>query len=263
MRHDPTVERRVLLTLGAAALVSACAPASASPPPAKPPTTPSRPERTPSASLLANCERPTRGELAGTKPLTHVTCGGAAGAGVALTVDDGPDPQWTPQVLALLARLDIKATFCVIGRQAAAHPDLVAAVVGAGHHVANHTYSHRFLANAPASRIRTEIERANDAVAAATGGHRPGLFRAPGGEWSHAVLAQCRAQGLRPLGWSVDPRDWSRPGTDHIVRTILGTTTPGSIILEHDGGGNRTQTVEALTVALPRLLDAGYTFVQP
>jgi peptidoglycan/xylan/chitin deacetylase (PgdA/CDA1 family) len=77
------------------------------------------------------------------------------------------------------------------------------------------------------------------------------------------VLAECAAQGLKPLGWSVDPRDWSRPGTDRIVRTIMGTTTPGSIILEHDGGGNRSQTVAALGVALPRLLDAGYRFVQP
>jgi peptidoglycan/xylan/chitin deacetylase (PgdA/CDA1 family) len=182
---------------------------------------------------------------------------------VALTIDDGPDPEWTPQVLALLQRLDIRATFCVIGRQAHLHPDLVAAVAGAGHLVANHTYTHRFLASATRERIRSEIGRANDAVAAATGGHRPTLFRAPGGEWTHAVLAECAAAGLHPLGWSVDPRDWSRPGTTSIVRTLLGKTVPGSIILEHDGGGNRSQTLQALTVALPRLLDAGFRFVQP
>ena len=76
-------------------------------------------------------------------------------------------------------------------------------------------------------------------------------------------MAQCAAQGLRPLGWSVDPRDWSRPGTKRIVRTLLGHTVPGSIILEHDGGGDRSQTVAALTIALPRLLDAGFRFVQP
>jgi peptidoglycan/xylan/chitin deacetylase (PgdA/CDA1 family) len=67
---------------------------------------------------------------------------------------------------------------------------------------------------------------------------------------------------MRPLGWSVDPRDWSRPGTPRIVRTLLGKTVPGSIILEHDGGGDRSQTLQALTVALPRLLDAGFRFVQ-
>jgi peptidoglycan/xylan/chitin deacetylase (PgdA/CDA1 family) len=182
---------------------------------------------------------------------------------VALTIDDGPDPEWTPEILALLQRLDIRATFCVIGRQAKLHPDLVAAVAGAGHLVANHTYTHQFLGSATQERIRSEIGRATDAVTAATGGHRPTLFRAPGGEWSHAVLAECAAEGLRPLGWSVDPRDWSRPGTTSIVRTLLGRTVPGSIILEHDGGGNRAQTLQALTVALPRLLDAGFRFVQP
>src|SRR3954454_19247381 len=88
-------------------------------------------------------------------------------------------------------------------------------------------------------------------------------WSAPGGEWSHAVLAECRSQGMRPLDWSVDPRDWSRPGSAAIIRTIMTKTVPGSIILEHDGGGNRAQTVQALTVALPRLLDQGYRFVQP
>lgn len=87
------------------------------------------------------------------------------------------------------------------------------------------------------------------------------LFRAPGGIWSPAVLAECRALGVRPLDWSVDPRDWSQPGVRHIVTTILTKTEPGAIILEHDGGGNRDQTVSALALVLPRLLHAGYTFV--
>jgi peptidoglycan/xylan/chitin deacetylase (PgdA/CDA1 family) len=257
-------DRRLLLTLGAAALVSACAPAAASPQrTAAPAPKPTRPRHTPSAALLARCEPSTSAELAGRKPLTHVPCGDATGANIALTIDDGPDPRWTPQMLALLARLDIRATFCVVGRQAAVNPGLVAAVAAAGHQVANHTYTHRFLATASESRVRSEIERASDAIRTATGGASPTHFRAPGGEWSATVLAECAAQGLRPLGWSVDPRDWSRPGTQHIVRTIADTTTPGSIILEHDGGGNRSQTLAALAVALPRLLDAGYRFVQP
>jgi peptidoglycan/xylan/chitin deacetylase (PgdA/CDA1 family) len=262
MRDAPAVERRLLLTLGSAALLSACTSAAASPPPTKKSSQPT-PGRTPSAVLLARCQTPAAAELAGRAPLTHVPCGDVHGAEVALTIDDGPDPEWTPRVLALLARYQVTATFCVIGRQAAAHPDLVAAVAGAGHQVANHTYTHRFLVSASPSRVRSEIERTNDAVLAATGGLRPVLFRAPGGEWSREVLAQCAAQGLRPLGWSVDPRDWSRPGTQHIVRTILDTTGPGSIILEHDGGGDRSQTLAALTTALPRLLDAGYRFVHP
>jgi peptidoglycan/xylan/chitin deacetylase (PgdA/CDA1 family) len=76
-----------------------------------------------------------------------------------------------------------------------------------------------------------------------------------------AGLAECRAQGVHPVGWSVDPRDWGQPGVRHIVTTILTNTQPGAIILEHDGGGNRDQTVSALAIVLPRLLHAGYTFV--
>jgi peptidoglycan/xylan/chitin deacetylase (PgdA/CDA1 family) len=98
---------------------------------------------------------------------------------------------------------------------------------------------------------------------AATGGTRPVLFRSPGGHWSPAVLSACAAAGMRPLDWSVDPRDWSIPGVPHIVDTILTHTRPGAIILDHDGGGNRQQTLDALTIALPRLLTAGYKFTQP
>jgi peptidoglycan/xylan/chitin deacetylase (PgdA/CDA1 family) len=202
---------------------------------------------------------PAKGELRGSVPQNHVPCGAAD---IALTIDDGPDPTWTPKVLALLSSLEIRATFCVVGSQATTHPGLVADLVHAGHAVANHTYTHRFLRGATASKVRSEITRATDAVVAA-GGVRPTHFRAPGGQWSRAVLAECRRQGLHPLDWSVDPRDWSRPGSASIVRTIMTKTVPGSIILEHDGGGDRSQTLKALTVALPRLLDQGYRFVQP
>jgi peptidoglycan/xylan/chitin deacetylase (PgdA/CDA1 family) len=254
-------ERRLLLGLGAAALLGGCGSAAASAPHSStPPTSPSPSRAAPSRALRRRCEPPTSAERAGRVPLQHVPC---SAADVALTIDDGPDPEWTPKVLALLGRLDIRATFCVVGQQAVAHPALVAAVTGAGHVVANHTYTHRFLATATPGRVSTEIGRANDAITAATGGVRPTLFRAPGGEWTREVIAQCGAQGLRPLGWSVDPRDWSRPGTKRIVRALLGRTVPGSIILEHDGGGDRSQTLQALTIALPRLLDAGFRFVQP
>ena len=77
------------------------------------------------------------------------------------------------------------------------------------------------------------------------------------------MFSVCGKLGLRPLDWSVDPRDWSRPGTDHIVQTVMGHTHTGSIILEHDGGGDRSQTVAALQQFIPRLLQAGYHFVQP
>jgi peptidoglycan/xylan/chitin deacetylase (PgdA/CDA1 family) len=193
------------------------------------------------------------------KPQFYVHEGDKA---IALTIDDGPDSRYTPQVLALLAQYKISATFCMLGQSVANHAGLVHEVVAAGHLVANHTFTHANLTKADVNTVRGEITRANDALAAA-GAKPPTFFRVPFGAWSPAVFAVCQELGLRPLDWSVDPRDWSRPGTDHIVDTVLGHTHTGSIILEHDGGGDRSQTVAALGRFLPRLLEQGYRFVQP
>ncbi|GAA2016700.1 polysaccharide deacetylase family protein [Catenulispora yoronensis] len=193
------------------------------------------------------------------KPQYYVHEGDKA---IALTIDDGPSAKYTAQVLALLAQYKIPATFCMIGGNAAKHASLVAEVTAAGHLVANHTYTHPDLSKLDAGAIRAEIERTTDTLTKA-GAKPPTFFRAPGGAWSPAVFDTCAKLGLRPLDWSVDPRDWSRPGTDHIVSTVLGHTHTGSIILEHDGGGDRSQTVAALAKFLPQLLAAGYHFVQP
>jgi len=193
-------------------------------------------------------------------PQQYLRC---SGTNIALTIDDGPHPTWTPKVLALLARHNVRVTFCVIGRNVAAHPDLVKRIVDGGHQIANHTFTHPLdLTTLTADQVTTEIHRAGEAIADA-GGKPARLFRAPGGNWSTQVVAACTAAGLRPLDWSVDPRDWSLPGVPHIVDTILSKTRPGAIILDHDGGGNRAQTIQALDIAIPRLLDAGYRFIQP
>jgi peptidoglycan/xylan/chitin deacetylase (PgdA/CDA1 family) len=112
------------------------------------------------------------------------------------------------------------------------------------------------------ARLRSEISRTSQTLADITG-TPPTLFRAPGGAWTSDILAEVASAGMRPLDWSVDPRDWSCPGVPHIVDTILNQTRPGAIILDHDGGGDRQQTVDALTIVLPRLLHAGYHFSQP
>ena len=101
------------------------------------------------------------------------------------------------------------------------------------------------------------------APAPAPRGPRAGDVPPPYGAWSPAVLARCRQMRLMPLDWSVDPRDWARPGVGAIAANIMRNTRTGSIILEHDGGGNRAQTVAALTYVLPRLLDQGYQFRTP
>jgi peptidoglycan/xylan/chitin deacetylase (PgdA/CDA1 family) len=110
--------------------------------------------------------------------------------------------------------------------------------------------------------VADQVSRATGAIHHATG-RVPALFRAPYGAWSPAVLRQCAQAGMTPLDWSVDPRDWSRPGVAAIVGNIMRNTRTGSIILEHDGGGNRAQTVAALKIVLPRLLHAGYHFATP
>ncbi len=181
---------------------------------------------------------------------------------IALTIDDGPDPAYTPQVLQLLSKYRVTATFSMIGIHVAAYPYLARMVAEAGHQIANHTWTHADLARSPAHLVHSELARASQAIHAATG-VQPGLFRAPYGAWSAAVIRQCEHMRMVPLAWSVDPRDWARPGTRSIVRNIMRNTRPGSIILEHDGGGNRAQTVAALGIVLPRLLDEGYHFRTP
>jgi peptidoglycan-N-acetylglucosamine deacetylase len=181
---------------------------------------------------------------------------------IALTIDDGPSPVYTPQVLLLLEKYRIRAAFSMVGENVSYYPGIARDVADAGHTIVNHTWDHANLTSLRPAQQRTEITRATDAIHTATG-HLPRMFRAPYGAWSPQVLACCASQRLTPLDWSVDPRDWARPGVSAIVSTIMRTTRTGSIILEHDGGGNRAQTVAALKVVLPRLLDEGYHFAAP
>ena len=181
---------------------------------------------------------------------------------VALTIDDGPSPTYTPQILRLLSSYGIIASFSMVGRNVAAYPSLAREVSAAGHFVVNHTWSHANLPLLAPVALADQMTHASEVIQQATG-HKPAMFRAPYGAWSPAVLARCRQMGLTPLDWSVDPRDWARPGVSAIVANIMRNTRTGSIILEHDGGGNRSQTVAALTYVLPRLLAQGFRFGTP
>jgi peptidoglycan/xylan/chitin deacetylase (PgdA/CDA1 family) len=179
---------------------------------------------------------------------------------VALTLDDGPHPVWTPKVLSLLDRYHVPATFCLIGNQVLGHEGVARSVVAAGHKVANHSYSHpTALPTEPAQRMGTEIGWAQDKIHSATG-FTPRLFRSPGGGWSPALLAKTAQAGLIPIDWSDDPRDWARPGVEAIVSRLLAAR-PGQILLCHDGGGDRSQTYAALQTVIPALQAKGYTFV--
>jgi peptidoglycan/xylan/chitin deacetylase (PgdA/CDA1 family) len=179
---------------------------------------------------------------------------------VALTIDDGPDPVWTPQVLDLLRRTGIRATFCPLGKHVRAYPGLMRRIIAEGHNVANHTMTHpQPFGNRPLAEMRQELTDAQSAITDVAG-VTPKSFRAPCGDWSAPVLSVAHSLELALLGWSIDPVDWSRPGTRLIVTRLL-EARPGDILLCHDGGGDRFQTLESLRIVLPALKDRGLQFV--
>jgi peptidoglycan/xylan/chitin deacetylase (PgdA/CDA1 family) len=167
-----------------------------------------------------------------------------------LTFDDGPQFEWTPKVLQVLAKHNAKATFFVLGQEAAAHPELLTLERAAGHHIGNHTWDHPMLTRLPAAKMRQEI----------FSGVKSNCFRPPFRDTNAAVEATAAANHQRQVLWDVDTKDWSKPGTAQILRAILGGARPGAIILMHDGGGNRSETVAALDQALTQLTRQGYTY---
>lgn len=170
------------------------------------------------------------------------------GAGfVALTFDDGPDPRWTPEVLARLREHRVKATFCVVGQLVEAHPELVRAIAADGHTLCNHSWSHDVgLGNRSRAAIRADLERTNAAIRAVAPGPRVSYYRQPGGAWTKRVVQVAAELGMSSLHWAVDPQDWSRPGAGAIAKAVASDTGAGEIVLLHDGGGERRDTVRAL-----------------
>jgi peptidoglycan-N-acetylglucosamine deacetylase len=216
-------------------------------------------EPSPAARSTGHASAGPPGSGAAGRPVYYVDDGPKV---IALTIDDGPSPVYTPQLLSVLEKYRVRATFSMVGQNVSYYPAIAREVAEAGHTIINHTWDHANLSLLSAARQRTEITRATDVIHEKTG-VRPRMFRAPYGAWSPVALAYCASEHLIPLDWSVDPRDWSRPGVSEIVSTIMRTTATGSIILEHDGGGNRAQTVAALKIVIPRLLDDGYRFAIP
>lgn len=178
---------------------------------------------------------------------------------IALTFDDGPSP-YTGQVLEILKRYHAHATFFVVGLHVLSFRDAVRAEVAAGDTVGNHTYTHADLEWLPNEIVTQQLVATQAAVHESTG-LLPHWFRPPYGAVDARVETLAAAQGLRTVMWSVDPRDWSRPGTDAIVARILADVRPGSIVILHDGGGYRDETVAALPIILSSLKARGYSFV--
>jgi peptidoglycan/xylan/chitin deacetylase (PgdA/CDA1 family) len=173
---------------------------------------------------------------------------------VALTFDDGPDPSYTLQVLALLRQYHVTATFCLIGENVEQYPDLVRAIVADGHTLCNHSWDHdENMASKTPDQIRADLVKTTAEIQAAAPGAVVRYYRQPGGNWSPSIVSVARDLGMSSLDWSVDPQDWTVPATAAIESTVLGQALPGSIVLMHDGGGDRSHTVEALRVMLPTL----------
>lgn len=197
--------------------------------------------------------------------VTGCTAGGAAqvstgprGKRIALTYDDGPSI-YTPRFLDELKRLGVPATFFLIGRQVAANAAIVRRMLADGHMVGNHSWNHADLGGGgPAAT--TQIAGTQEAIRRASG-FTPCLFRPPYGATGHDLVARARDNGLTSVLWSVDPSDWQSLAAGTIFQRVVSHVGPGAIILEHDGGGVRTQTLGALPQIVAALRSRGYRFV--
>jgi peptidoglycan/xylan/chitin deacetylase (PgdA/CDA1 family) len=179
---------------------------------------------------------------------------------VELTFDDGPDPRWTPQVLAILASEDVHATFSDVGLWVDRHPELVRQELAMGETICNHTLRHNeHLDTAPLPLVEAEMNGGADAIRAATG-KDPICYRPPAGRWSPQVVASAHALGERVLDYSVDPSDYLKPPPQAIVARVLAKVQPGAVIILHDGGGDRSRTVASLRGLIDALKDGGYRF---
>jgi peptidoglycan/xylan/chitin deacetylase (PgdA/CDA1 family) len=180
---------------------------------------------------------------------------------VALTFDDGPWVQ-TAQFLKVLEHYHVVATFFEIGENIATYGEggaIERRMLADGDMIGDHTWSHPDVAGGGAF-ARDQIVRAAAAIRSATHGFTPCLFRAPYGAVSPALFAVTKSLGFKTIQWSVDPTDWARPGTAAIEERVLSHVHPGSIVLQHDGGGDRSETLAALPDEIQTLKRRGYRF---
>jgi peptidoglycan/xylan/chitin deacetylase (PgdA/CDA1 family) len=211
----------------------------------------------PAEKTVAKPVRPKATPTATEPPITfssvHVD-----GPFIALTFDDGPNATLTPKLLDLLAARHLKATFFVVGQNAADHPDILKRAVREGHEIANHSWSHPNLGKMSDDAVRRELQKTDDAIAVAIG-KRPTLLRPPYGsitahqkKWIHEEF------GYRIILWDVDPLDWKRPGPSVVTARILKETHAGSIVLAHD---IHPPTIEAMPRTFDQLMEKGFKSV--
>ncbi len=178
---------------------------------------------------------------------------------VYLTFDDGPSTPYTSQIVGILKTYQVKATFFETGQHVTSYPSVTRLVRSQGSSVQNHTWGHKNLTKVTWKYFQYQVRAADSAIRGQTG-YTPRCLRPPFGAVNSTVYSRAAALGKTIVRWSLDPRDWTRPGTATITRRVLNNVRPGSIILLHDGGGNRSQTVAALPAILKTLKARGYGF---
>jgi Predicted xylanase/chitin deacetylase len=174
----------------------------------------------------------------------------------ALTFDDGPDPIDSPAVLDILKEKKVRATFFVLGQAAHENPLLLKRIVTEGHEIGNHSFNHDYQQR----HLVEEMNQTDREVLAATGNHTF-FYRPPGGLVSKSQLETIKNNGHIVTLWSVDSKDWRNPGVNQIVSNVVKNVFPGAIILMHDGGYHRIQTVKALGPIIDALHNQGYRLV--
>ncbi len=186
---------------------------------------------------------------------------------IALTFDDGPWPTTTSEILDVLKENDAHATFFEIGNQVAENADVVKRIAAEGNQIGSHTWDHASgsgqgvnLTFMTADEQRDEVTKGFSAIEDVLGTSVPHVLRAPGGNYYGSLVENLKDLVDVEVGWNVDTEDWRRPGADKIAEAIM-SAQPGNVVLMHDGGGDRSQTVEALKIALPKLKAEGYSFV--
>lgn len=180
---------------------------------------------------------------------------------IALTFDDGPMPQMTSRVLDVLKKNKVKATFFVVGKQVEQNPNLLIQIVHDGHSVGNHSWSHQYFQYST-SAAQSEIDKTSTLVYNLTG-VKISLFRPPAGILTNGLVSYANQKNYATVMWSVDAKDWRyyRNSPQALIDSVLQEARPGGIILLHDGGGDRSTTIEALPKIITELKKRGYDFV--
>jgi peptidoglycan/xylan/chitin deacetylase (PgdA/CDA1 family) len=195
---------------------------------------------------------------------TAVVVDTARGPGdvVSFTFDDGPNPPDTLRLLDVLRRRHVRAVFCLWGDHVREHPEVVRRIVAGGHVLCNHSMHHDDLGPWTPEQIRADLTETSAAIRRAVPHARIPYFRAPYGSWGQSPQVAAEL-GMQPLGWRMDIADWEPPGTDVLVQRLRDRITPGAVVLMHDGGGDRSQTVEAVDRIIPELRAQGWRFTLP